>query len=492
MGDNSRKSGLSLRISGVFSFVFILLAGGCGDFFEQKPTELQSKAVLSELKEVRTVPDPDIPVPYIYKQPPAILETKDGVKLFYFTQYHTVGKFAGTNSENPGLIQQQFNYKVSQNPATNQLIIECPTREEAETVLQFLEQVDVPPVQVRIDCLISELYADLTMDRETTLEIENLFGEKIFLGGKRISELVGEEVVSVLKPAFPGASLRDEARELIGLKVGISRGAEGHRFTALIDLLISRGYLKILMNPSLEVVNGQTAKIEARDFVPIPKEVEAKGANVLPYMTTEYQWVIDSLEITPHVFADGYIGLETAAQIGSKSTPEGVKQIPIITERKIQNKENRIRQGESLIIGGIRKSEERDVVRGVPFLKDIPLIGLLFSSRDFEERAKEVIFIITPTISTGGIPNEEIVEMLRKKHEPPVTYDIFDFDAGEKELQRKTLEAEEARLEAEAEKAKAQRTVREAKEQLKKARADAEKVKLMLKELNKNLKSSNP
>ncbi|MHC4738311.1 MAG: hypothetical protein ACYS9Y_05335 [Planctomycetota bacterium] len=489
MGDNRRKTGHSHRITAVLAILFILLSGGCGDFFAQKPSELHSKAILKELEQIRTVPDPNIPVPYIYKQPPAILEIKDGVKLFYFTQHHTVGKFASTDSKNPGLIQQQFGYTVSQNPATNQLIIKCPTREEAETVLEFLNQVDVPPVQVRIDCLISELYADLTMDRETTIKIENLFGENIYLGGKTVGE--------VLKPAFPGASLRDEARELMGLKVGYV----DDDFIALIDLLVSRGYLKILMNPTLEVINGETAKIEARDYVPIPKEVKAEGANVLPYMTTEYQWVVDSLEITPHVFADGYIGLETFAQIGSKSTPEGVKQIPIITERKVTNKENRIRHGESLIIGGIRKSEERDVIRGVPVLKDIPLIGLLFSSRDFEERAKEVIFIITPTISTGGMPNEKMVEKIRKKHEPPSIYDVLDTKTYETD---ELSGAEEALRQAEAEKAKAQRAIIKANQRAQKARAEAqkarteaemaraeaEKVQIMLKELNNNLSSS--
>ena len=72
-----------------------------------------------------------------------------------------------------------------------------------------------------------------------------------------------------------------------------------------------------------------------------------------------------------------------------------------------------------MVIGGIRKSEEFSVVRGVPFLKDIPLLGILFSSKDFEERATETIFIITPSISSGGIPHKEMVEVIKRKHEPP-------------------------------------------------------------------------
>ncbi len=474
MGNTSNKITHSQKIIGFFAVITILSICGCGEFFDEKTTEIQSKSILSNLSAIKTVPDSNISVPYIYKQPPGILETKDGVKLFYFTKYHTVDKLSL-------LIKEQLGYKVSQNPATNQLIIRCPNHQESQIALQFLKQVDIPPIQIRIDCLVSELYADVTMDWETTLKIENLFGEKIYLGGKTVE--------GILKPAFPGASLREKARELIGLKVGYSEnlGLLGHEFRALVDLLVSRGYLKILMNPTLEVVNGQTAKIEARDFVPLPKEIEVVTAGqVLPYMTTEYQWVVDSLEITPHVFADGYIGLETTAQIGSKSTPEGVKQIPIITERKIQNKENRIRQGESLIIGGIRKSEERSVVRGVPFLKDIPLLGILFSSKDYEDRAKEVIFIITPTISTGGVPTKDMLETIRKKHESPLVtealqelqktiMDPFGLKARQQEYELKTRQMEKARLEAEREKAKAQISIREAYERAKREKAAGEK-----------------
>ncbi|MHC4387999.1 MAG: type II secretion system protein GspD, partial [Planctomycetota bacterium] len=138
-----------------------------------------------------------------------------------------------------------------------------------------------------------------------------------------------------------------------------------------------------------------------------------------PFSLTEYQWVEDILEVTPHVYADSFIGLTTKIQLGSKSKPEGVVQNPIITERIIEVEENRIKPGNSLVIGGIRKSEERAVVRGVPFFKDIPLLGVLFSSKDFEEKATEVIFILTPTISSGGIKNAEMVEDVRRKMAKP-------------------------------------------------------------------------
>ncbi|MCF7975215.1 MAG: type II and III secretion system protein [Phycisphaerae bacterium] len=406
-----------------------LVVGGCGDFFDQKSTELQSRSIIQDLSRIETVPDPNIQVPEIYTKPPEILETDNGIKLFYFSKYHAVDDLSS-------IIKEQLSYKVTISSAINQLIIECTSKDEALMALEFLARVDVPPIQVRIDCMVSELYSDVTMDWETSIKIDNLLGS-FNLRGKPDPDNAGEYL-----PAFPGASLREPTRNKLGLKVGYSEGlgVPGHEFNALVDVLVSRGYLKILLNPSVEVVNGQKAMIQARDNVPMLKEVSTR--NETPYNITEYQWVTDSLEITPHVYADGYIGLETRITIGSKSTPEGVVQIPIITERMIQNGENRIRQGQSMIIGGLRKVEKRSVVRGVPFLKDLPIIGILFSSKDFEERAKEILFIITPTISNYGVPNKDMVKFLQKKHEAPVAPEEFheafigsvgDFIGGKKE-----------------------------------------------------------
>ncbi|GAH87589.1 unnamed protein product, partial [marine sediment metagenome] len=231
------------------------------------------------------------------------------------------------------------------------------------------------------------------------------------------------------------------------------------------------------MNTALEVINGEKAKIQSIQKIPLQRITKEQAE--WGWMTTQFEYVeiVDSLEITPHVyFGDGSIGLKTKAVLSSKLTPEGVKQINIVTRKEIENEETRIRRGESLVIGGIRKIEERDVVRGFPILKDIPLLGILFSGRDFEERAVETIFILTPTFSTGGVPREEIVEELKRKHEkaPDKFLDPLGLKALEREHQRKAAEAEEARLKAEAEKAEARHAVREADEQIKKATAEAE------------------
>jgi len=491
----------------------LLCFGGCAEFFAHKPVELQSRKILSDLSRIKIIPDPNIPIPDVYKDPPKVVEQvvdgKTEMKLFYFCKYHTSDHLAEIVDEQFGrtLFDEEGkstivpNYTVTSNPATNQLIVRCPTAKDIDAVQEFLQEVDIPPIQVRIDCIISEIYADNTLDWETTLAIEDLFGENITLGGKTTSD--GE-----LLPAFPGAALRDTARSRFGLKVGYASTSSD--FQALVDLLQSRGYLKILMNPSLEVINGQTAKIMSSEHVPLQTITVRSTQSDYMETTTEYIDVIDSLEITPHVFADGYIGLETTVTLGSKAIPEGVKQVPIVTKREISNKENRIRHGESLIIGGIRKSEERAVVRGIPVLKDIPLIGVLFSSKDFEERATETLFIITPTISTGGIPNEDVVEQLRRKHTSPLSPEVLreeafldplGIEAHKRSLKEKARQTDDALVKSEADKSEALHRARQAGQQADLARAEAEaartqarqaaieaaELKRLIEELNKKL-----
>jgi len=485
-------------ILGATALVVLLSLSGCGDFFEKKSTELETKKTLDELSRVREIPDVNNPLPEIYREPAKEIAVKDGVKLFYFTKNHTVDKlvklineqFAKMSVNGEGKTIYAPYYSVSGNPATNQLVITCPNDVEAREALEFLKMVDVPPIQVSVDCLILERYADVTMDWETTVMVENLLGEGITLGGKTEWAQVGDEWKESLLPTFPGAALRESKRREFGLDFGYwhNQGAEGHRIRAVADLLISKGYLKILMNPTLQTLNGQKAKVTSEEYVGLEQIVQdVQYQN--PVSMTKYQWVEDSLEVTPHVFADGSVGLTTNITLGSKSKPEGVVQTSIITRRKAEMAENRIAPGDSLVVAGIRKTTKRNVIRGVPFLQDIPILGILFSSKDFEERATEVIFILTPSISSGGIDYAKMAEKIRKKYATPeyetglqeAFTDPFGTKTYTEQIEKEAAQAEFERFKAELDKAAAKGEVEQVKKQLLKTAEEVigEKAKAM-------------
>ena len=432
MSITRRETSHNTWLKGVLGVALVLWVGGWGILCAQTDTEHEAEATLDRLQ-IDVADDPNVSPPELPGRPPKIFKQIVGGdsewKLSYFCKQHTAGElkrivseqFGASIFDQKGRETRMVDYAVTSYPLGNQLIIRCPTEEDALAVLEFLEVVDVAPVQVKIDCLISEVYANMTFDRETTMAIDNLFGESVAMkpGGTAFGADVRQLVLEdEFLPAFPGASMREVARARMGLNIGfLNQAKDGHAFAALIDLLESRGYLKILMNPTLEVVNGHMAKVSSSQHVPLDRTTMRRTNSDFLLTKTEYADVVDSLEIVPHVFAGGYIGLETTIVLGSKNTPEGVKQVPIITKKQIANKSNRIRQGESLIIGGLRKNEEYAVVRGIPILKDIPLLGFLFSSEDTEQRAVETIFILTPTISTGGRPTAQVMKEVQKTHE---------------------------------------------------------------------------
>lgn len=438
---------------------------GCGDFFEAKPTELEAKALLRDISRVRENPHVGNPLPQVYLEEPKKLKVEDGIKLFYFTKYTPVGDLSFSHKDKnlersvhgyAGTIRD-LGFNVSANLSTNQLIIHCANEAECDAALEYLHKTDVPPIQVHIDCLILERFGDETKDWETSILIEDLFGEGVTLGAAKYPN-----------PAFPGASLRETRRGDFGLDFGfwVNKDNVGERIRGIIDILESRGYLKILMNPTLETVNGKRATVQILDNAPI--EMIVTEGNDRSYSVTSYKEVVDTLTVTPYVYADGSIGLNTSIKIGSKSKPEGVIQTPIITERSIDVGENRIQPGKSLVIGGMRKSEDRSVIRGVPFLKDLPIIGVFFSSKDYEQKATEITFILTPSISAGGVEYEDMADVIRKKFATPdyesdideIISDPLGADVYSQIVEKQAEKAEAERIRLEVQKVEAEHQAR--------------------------------
>ncbi len=389
---------------------------GCGDelsgVLDEKTTAIEAKLILNRASEIRTDADVANPLPLAYRRPPEVLQTSKGWKVFYYARNHSPKTLAA-------LMKGQLTNEVNESDESNQLIISCTDQGSVNQVLAYLESVDVAPIQVKIDCIIIEHYADVTMDRETQIKVNEIVSggdnhDFVIQGGATRPDPSSATGTSDGWGFFPGASIREEKRADFGMSVGY----DSDNLKFLVDMLVSRGYLKVLMNPVVETVTGRPAYIMSKDQVPTIKQV-SPGGNKAPYTLTEYIWVEDFLKVTPQVYADGSVSLACEAKLSSKNTPEGVTQLPILTERTINIGENRIMPGKSLVIGGFRKSEKSSVVRGFPFLKDIPIIGILFSSRDFEERAKEVTFILTPSISSNGIPYSDMLEEVSLMQSPP-------------------------------------------------------------------------
>ena len=93
---------------------------GCSDFFAGKPTDIESRAILADLSQVKDNPYVNNPLPEIYRSGPKRITVHNGVKLFYFTQHLPVAELAA------GVGPAGLGFGVSQNASTHQLM--SPTK----------------------------------------------------------------------------------------------------------------------------------------------------------------------------------------------------------------------------------------------------------------------------------------------------------------------------------------------------------------------------
>ncbi|MHC4438951.1 MAG: hypothetical protein ACYS3S_16445, partial [Planctomycetota bacterium] len=149
MSNSSQQVSCRQWLIAVAVLFFLLLIGGRRNIFAQTDTEHEAERTLRDLK-IDTTPDPNVPVPEIYQAPPKISEQivggKPEWKLFYFCRYQTSDElkkiiheqFASKVFNEKGKSVTVVDYTVSSNPATNQLIVRCPAREDIEAVLETL------------------------------------------------------------------------------------------------------------------------------------------------------------------------------------------------------------------------------------------------------------------------------------------------------------------------------------------------------------------
>ena len=118
------------------------------------------------------------------------------------------------------------------------------------------------------------------------------------------------------------------------------------------------------------------------------------------FVTTKFEKTGIQLDITPNLVGRSYVLMSIKAedsQITGEVTGPAGAQNPIIAERTAETEVN-IRDGETIIIGGLLSNSTVERKSGLPLIMDIPLVGLLFSSTKIEEVKSELVFFITPRI----------------------------------------------------------------------------------------------
>jgi type II secretory pathway component GspD/PulD (secretin) len=169
--------------------------------------------------------------------------------------------------------------------------------------------------------------------------------------------------------------------------------------SAALNFLATDDNGKIISRPNLRGVNDEEIKFMVGDEVPIPQtqfqSIAAGGINNTPVTTYQYKNVGVEVKVTPFIHANNEITLKTKMTINFLSG--SVDNFPIFGKRELENI-IRLKEGETNIIGGFIRDEERGAVGGLPALSKIPVLGRLFGSNERTIKQTDLIFSITPRV----------------------------------------------------------------------------------------------
>ena len=280
---------------------------------------------------------------------------------------------------------------------TNVLLLQ-DTSANIDEVRFMLEQLDIPVKQVMIE-------ARLVIARSNALEE---LGVKWGIGHFGKSPIAGEDNGFALWGNKDGLenTLIDNEYSLGGGNLGLDLGVEGENVTSialgyfdvdhgLVDLelsaLESDGRADIVSTPKVLTADQQTAKIQSGTEVPY-QEASSSGAT-----STSFKEAVLSLEVTPQITPDGRIIMDL--KVNQDSVGEIFNNIPSIDTNEIETSVI-VNNGQTVVLGGVFRSEDVESVIKTPFLGDLPVLGRLFRKTQNSSEKVELLVFITPRVVT--------------------------------------------------------------------------------------------
>lgn len=260
---------------------------------------------------------------------------------------------------------------VKTNAAQNALVLSAP-----EAVLRrFREdigQFDRPAAQIMLDVLVVE-FTDVDSD-----EFMTRIGWDNASLGVRTDSLTGDLSFTAL------AELPTN-------------------FFAYIEALVSSRKARVRACPSIATVSGSRARIfiGTQQFLEIPVFLPGQGrGNSIDAGV--------SLTMRPLTGGEGEIILGIEEEISTLGSVSPVTDLPEKTTRSADTTV-RVRDGQTLIIGGLKQDESREVRSRIPLLADLPVVGELFESRDIEHTTVDLTIFVTARLlsQTGHLPEEQ-------------------------------------------------------------------------------------
>ncbi|GAB7081742.1 type IV pilus secretin PilQ [Megalodesulfovibrio paquesii] len=299
---------------------------------------------------------------------------------------------------------------VSLDTATNSLII-TTNPEKMERAFAIIDKLDRPQKQVKIKANIVEtttaVARDLGMRYGFWMRNERVDGyqDLYVIPGTQNGEVDDDGTYTFTNPLGIGAAPTGYGMNFMketltsGASMGLIFGVLGENFLEVqLNALEDENLVKILSSPSIVTMDNEVGVIENGQEVPYPVSTSDE-------VNVEFKEALLQLRIRPHVIDDKFMRMDILVTQDSVNFADTVYGYPSIDKRKsqtalvIQNKE-------TVVISGLQIKREVNNNYGLPYVKDVPVLGWLFKGESKSDETAEILVFLTPTILAEWAPGE--------------------------------------------------------------------------------------
>lgn len=289
----------------------------------------------------------------------------------------------GLDSSSGGGDTNTETLRIIPDPQNNALLI-YGTQREAGTVEGMLHKIDILPLQVRIDAVIAEVTLNDTLQ----------YGTQFFFKAGGINGVLS----NAQQQSVPNLAASTFNTSFPGFVLG-GTGSGGAPFA--LSALQAVTTVHVLSSPELLVLDNQPARLQVGNVVPYLSQTSQSTivSNAPVVSSINYQQTGVIMEVTPRVNSGGLVTLDvmqdvSAAQTGL--TTQGINS-PTFSERNVTSRVV-VQDGQTIGLAGLITDNVTRGNQGLPWLKDIPILGLLAGSQNNTRQRTELLVMITPHV----------------------------------------------------------------------------------------------
>ena len=273
--------------------------------------------------------------------------------------------------------------------------------------------------QVMLKVRFAEMERSVSKSLSASLSLKGPMNGRVNVSGGSLTTNTSAAQANALAGNIPSSN-ENKSATLFGFNAGAVQVG------VLLEALESKGVVRTLAEPNLSALSGQEAKFLAGGEYPVP--VSQNNDRI----TIEFKPFGIELNFVPRVLDDNIINLELAAAVSAIDPTNGFQQSTIKIDafrRRETSTTVELRDGESFAIAGLLQDDFRDLNGQVPWLGDLPVLGALFRSAEYQRQQSELVIIVTAHLVTPT--RGEALALPTDRIKPPSEAELFLFGRTE-------------------------------------------------------------